>query len=347
MTTDGEARIPQSLHRDITVIGSSAGGIAVLREIIAALPDDYAAAAFVVIHLAPEAPSVLPTLLNRISRIPVSVVESGARIRPGTVTIARPDMHLIVERDRVLATHGPRENRHRPSIDVLFRSAAVAFGTRVTGVVLSGMLDDGSAGLWAIKNRGGTAVVQDPDDAEYPDMPRNALNVTTVDYRVPTREIAPVLTRLAREKVPTLDEPVPPGMATEVRMAAQGDSSMEQLDALGRRVPLTCPECGGSLWEMGNGGPRYRCHTGHAYSMNSLAAEQTVQVEAALWAGLRRLEESERLARHMENAALARGNDRSAVYHAEIARSNAAHAETLRNVLKEASAMPAREAANE
>jgi two-component system chemotaxis response regulator CheB len=127
-------------------------------------------------------------------------------------------------------------------------------------------------------------------------------------------------------------------MASEVSMASKTDSSIEELDSLGKRVPLTCPECGGSLWEMENGGPRFRCHTGHAYSLNSLAAEQAIQVEAALWAGLRRLEESERLSRHMEVFARSRGNDRSANYHAEMAKSSASHAETLRALLREATA---------
>ena len=307
---------------------------------MAGLPVDYAAALFVVVHVAPDTPSVLHNILDRVTRLPVAVATPGARIRPGTVTIARPDLHLALEPDRIVVAHGPRENRHRPSIDVLFRSAAVAFGSRVTGVVLSGMLDDGAAGLWAIKHRGGTAVVQDPDDAEFPDMPRNAMQVTAVDYRVPVREMASLLVRIAGEPASAIEAVAPPAMAREVRMATEGDSSMEQLDDIGQRVPLTCPECGGSLWEIGNGGPRYRCHTGHAFSLNSLASEQAVQVEAALWAGLRRLEESERLSRHMENFARARGNDRSADYHAEMAKSSASYAATLRDLLREATVLP-------
>ena len=335
------------LHRDITVIGASAGGISALRELIAALPADYAAAVFVVVHLAPEAPSILHHVLDRKSALPVTVAADGARIRKSTVTVARPDQHLVLKRDRMVVAHGARENRHRPSIDVLFRSAALTFGPRVTGVVLSGMLDDGAAGLWAIKHRGGVAVVQDPDDAEFPDMPRNAMEVTAIDYKLPVRAMAEVLVRIAAEVVEDAKEIASPSMAREVSMAVNNDMTMDKMDTIGKRVPLTCPECGGSLWEMQDGGPRYRCHTGHAYSLHSLAAEQTIQVEAALWAGLRRLEESERLARHMESLARSRGNERSATFHAEMAQSSASHASTLRGLLKETTVSVADHAVNE
>jgi two-component system chemotaxis response regulator CheB len=147
------------IERDITVIGASAGGITALRTSLHGLPADYPAAIFVVVHLAPQSPSVLPHILDRATRLAVVEARSGAPIRRGTVTTAPPDRHLVLERDRVLFAHGPRENRHRPSIDVLFRSAAAVFGPRATGVVLSGMLDDGAAGLWAIKRQHGTAVV--------------------------------------------------------------------------------------------------------------------------------------------------------------------------------------------
>ena len=335
-----------SLHRDITVIGASAGGLSSLRALIAALPADYPAAVFVVLHVSRDTPSVLSRILDRAGALPVSEATSGAPIRPGTVTVARADLHLTLQPAQTLVVHGPRENRHRPSIDVLFRSAAVAFGPRVTGVLLSGMLDDGAAGLWAIKQRGGAAVVQDPDDAEFPDMPLRAMEVTKVDHRVPMHAMAAVLVRIANAPLGEIDVEASPNMASEVHMAAQGDSTMEQMDAIGRRVPLTCPECGGTLWEIDNGGPRYRCHTGHAYSLDSLAAEQAIQVEAALWAGLRRLEESERLARHMESFARSRRNERSAEYHAEMARSNASHAETLRRLLRDSTRPAERGAAD-
>jgi len=267
--------------------------------------------------------------------MPVAAAWSGARIRVGTVLVAPPDLHLVLQADRVELVHGPRENRHRPSIDVLFRSAAVMFGPRVTGVVLSGMQDDGSAGLWAIKRRGGAAVVQDPADAEFQDMPQNAMDVVAVDAAVPVRDMPEVLMRLARTAVRDAPVPAPPSMEREVQIVTANGTSPEDLDTLGQSVPLTCPECGGSLWELVSGGPRYRCYNGHAYSLTTLADEQAIHVEAALWAGLRRLEESERLAHRMAAHARSRGNDRSAAYHAEVAHTNVRHAATLRRLLSE------------
>lgn len=201
--------MPRTLHRDITVIGASAGGVSALRELFCALRPDYPAAIFVVLHVAPEAPSVLPEILNRASALPAAHARTGSRICPGTITVAAPDLHLMLRPEGVVVTHGPRENRHRPSIDVLFRSAAVAFGPRVTGVVLSGMLDDGTAGLWAIKHRGGTAVVQDPADAEFPDMPRNAIEVVDVDHCVSIRDMAALLMRIVREPVEVAAQEIP------------------------------------------------------------------------------------------------------------------------------------------
>lgn len=305
-----------------------------MRELFAALPADYPAAVFVVLHLAPEAPSVLPDILNRTSALPITVARPGAPVRRGSVMIAPPNVHVVLENDRVLLVHGPRENRHRPSIDVLFRSAAVAYGPRVTGVVLSGMQDDGAAGLWAIKRRGGAAVVQHPVDAEFPDMPRNAMQTVAVDAAVPMRQMAMTLVKLASETIDAEAAPAPSSMQKEVGMA-QNESSMEEMDTIGERVPLTCPECGGTLWELENGGPRFRCHNGHAYSLQSLAGEQSTQVEAAIWAALRRLEESERIAEKMAAQARVRGNDRSAAYHADLARGHEMHATTLRRLLAE------------
>jgi two-component system chemotaxis response regulator CheB len=228
-----------------------------------------------------------------------------------------------------------------------FRSAAVVFGPRVTGVVLSGMLDDGSAGLWAIKRRGGVAVVQDLHDAEFADMPRSAMEAVAIDHCAAAKDLADTLARIAGKPATAIAEVASRNMISEVRMATGNDTSMEQLDGLGRRVPFTCPECGGALWELEGGGARFRCHVGHAYSLTTLASEQAARVEAALWAGLRKLEEAERLAGRMETHARALGNERSASYHADAARASAAHAETLRTVLEQRSGASDREAVNE
>lgn len=328
-----------TIERDITVIGASAGGITALREILRGLPADYPAAVFVVVHLAPESPSVLPHILDRATALSVAEARSGAPIRRGTVMIAPPDQHLILERGQVLLAHGPRENRHRPSIDVLFRSAATMFGPRVTGVVLSGMLDDGAAGLWAVKRQHGTAVVQDPDDAEYPEMPRNALEVVQADFVLPLRDIAATLLKIAREAVTPAQISVPRNMAMEVSMAAQNDANIADLDSIGQRSAITCPECGGLLWELRDEGVlRFRCHVGHAYSARTLEAEQGTRVEAAMWAALRSLQESIRLSRRLAADARERGSDRSATYHDEMARANEGHASLLRELMATAPA---------
>jgi two-component system chemotaxis response regulator CheB len=198
------------------------------------------------------------------------------------------------------------------------------------------MLDDGAAGLWSIKRQGGTAIVQDPAEAEYPAMPQNAMDTAEVDSSLPAAEIGKKLLELAAETVRDGDEDAPESMLDEVRMATENDSNIEELDRLGERTPFTCPECGGVLWELSDtGNPRFRCHVGHAYSMVTFEAEQAVRVEAALWAALRVLEENERLARRLADAAAERGNKRSQTYHDETAKSSAQHAVVLRDMLEQ------------
>jgi two-component system chemotaxis response regulator CheB len=319
-------------HRDITVIGGSAGAIGALRSLIAQLPADYPAAVFIVVHVAPQAPAMLHTLFAR-GALSVVRAEDRMRIRAGQVVVAPPDHHLVLTRDRLLLSHGPRENRHRPSIDVLFRSAAIAFGNRVTGVVLSGMLDDGAAGLWAIRQRGGSALVQHPDDAEFGEMPRSALERVPDSRCVSMRDLPRALLELSREPIePSKSVPLP-NLACEVDMAANKRSDIADLEAIGKRAPYSCPECGGALWEVGDPSLRFRCHVGHAYSVKSLASEQTERVEAALWAALRGLEESERLARRLAHYANERGSTAAADGHNESASASASHAQVLRTLL--------------
>lgn len=328
------------LGRDIIVVGASAGGIRALREVLSALPQSFPAAIFAVLHMSPSSPDVLPRILDRAGPLPVLRAKHGASIRRGTVTVAPADHHLILTGHGVRLSHGPRENRHRPSIDVLFRSAAVAYGSRVIGVILTGMLDDGAAGLWAIKRRDGLAIVQDPTDAEYPDMPRNALQFTRVDACVPLADIASRLAQFVQEPIETPVEPAPEPMQSEVRMASEENGTttgIDEMDKIGERTPLTCPECGGALWEMNNQGglSRYRCHVGHAYSMQTLEAEQGIRVEAALWAALRGLEEEVRIAERMAHAATTRGERGRAQYHDDRAVVGARHAQVLREVLEQ------------
>ena len=332
------------VNRDIAVVGASAGGVEALRVLVRALPRDYAATLFVVLHVAPESPSILDRLLDNVSSLPVRRAEDGRTFRRGEIWVAPPDHHLVLREDAMQVSRGPRENRHRPSIDVLFRSAAIAYGPRVTGVVLTGMLDDGAAGLWAVKTRGGIAVVQDPDDAAYPDMPMNALEVVETDHCLPLADIPACIAALARERVLPRARTEGDKLELEVRMAVDNTATMEQLDALGERSTLTCPECGGALWEMHEPPPRFRCHVGHAYTMRTLVASQSERLESALWAALRELEESEALARRIAEKAVQRHDNNTARIFTDRAGERASHADVLRQLLKEipaAAAVPA------
>lgn len=285
------SRLPAVPTR-IVVVGASAGGIGALQELIPALPADFAGAVYVVQHMRAEADSVLPQLLQRRAALRVEWAEDGMPVEAGRVLLAPPDHHLLVEPQRLTVVQGPRENRHRPAIDPLFRSAAWAYGPRVVGVVLTGYLDDGTAGLWAIKSCGGVTVVQDPGDAQHRDMPANALLHNRVDHRLALGEIAPLLEQLV-QATPGAARMAPEAMPLpdEIEAAKLGDDS--DITALGGSPSaFTCPSCGGALWELAeNGHLRYRCHTGHAYTQRSLMLDQDEAIEAALFSALRAVHE--------------------------------------------------------
>jgi two-component system chemotaxis response regulator CheB len=289
---------------------------------------------FIVVHVAPESPGLLGQVLGAKTRLRVISAQDGMSVENARVLFAPPDFHLLLEDGVVRVTHSARENKHRPSIDVLFRSAAAAYDGRVVGIILSGMLDDGAAGLWSIKQRGGLTVVQDPAEAEYPDLPRNAMEMAEPDFALPVREIAAKLALWVREAPEARTAEVPEQTTHEVRMAIASDSDIKELDKLGKRTPFTCPECGGVLWELSEAGPaHFRCHVGHAYSMRTFAAEQQTRVEAALWAALRTIEENERIARRLADDAAKRGNARSQRFHHESALASAGHADVLREMI--------------
>ena len=214
-------------NRDVICIGASAGGLAPLTEILSRLPETLPAAVFVVLHMSPDNPSQLPQILDRAGRLKASAAVDGEEIQPGRVYVAVPDHHLLIERDRVRIVRGPRENRHRPSIDNLFRSAARFHGSHVIGVVLSGSLDDGTAGLIAIKVRGGVAVVQEPAEAFSSEMPRNAMRYLDVDHVKPAAKIGPLLGRLVGEPLETGQPPVPDEMVQETKIANLELSAVE------------------------------------------------------------------------------------------------------------------------
>jgi len=287
---------------DIIVIGASAGGVEALRQLVNDLPADMPASLFVVLHIPPQNPSVLPYILERAGKLTALHPQDGARIEHGRIYVAPPDRHLLVDRGLIRVTHGPKENRYRPAVDPLFRSAARAYGPRVVGVIMTGALDDGTAGLRDVKQRGGVAVVQDPLEALYSGMPKSALANVRVDYCLPLAEIAPTLVRLAHESAAEEGAyPVPDELEIENSITENNfEADIESVNKLGAPSNFTCPECHGTLWEIQDGELlRFRCHVGHAYSADSLLAEQNEGLEDALWAAVRALEENSHLARRV------------------------------------------------
>ena len=285
-------------NHDIIVIGTSAGGLETLGILLASLPADLPAAVFIVQHLSGKTRSMLPSLLQKKTVLPVLEPSDGLPFANGRIYVAPPDHHMLLWERTVRIIRGPPENRHRPAIDVLFRSAAWHHGPRVIGVVLTGCLDDGSAGLAAIKRCGGVAVVEDPATARYASMPANALAAVDADAVAPVEKMAGLLVELVGQ--PAADSrlfPVPESIKIESRFAMMERGDMSQL---GGSSELTCPSCHGVIWEMADEAVcRFRCHTGHAFSLSALAEEQAQGVEEALYAAVRALQESSSIARRL------------------------------------------------
>jgi two-component system, chemotaxis family, protein-glutamate methylesterase/glutaminase len=289
------------------VIGASSGGVAALLELAAGLPPDLPAVVGVVLHVG-SLPSILPQLLTARSALPAVHPQDGDALRPGTIYVAPPDRHMLFTPDGVRLSHGPRENHARPAIDPLFRTAALHWRERTIGVVLSGQLDDGTAGLKAIKDCGGTALVQDPVDAVEPAMPTSALANVAVDHCLPVTAMAPLLLELVGRRTAAARSRLPEGIARE-QAIFERKNVMENLSALAEPSALTCPDCGGGLWELKDTKPlRYRCHTGHAFTAASLEAAQTDTAEHALWSSVRALQERELLLRRLATVAEATGD---------------------------------------
>lgn len=280
--------------KDIVVIGASAGGIEALRTIFAALPRDLAASIFVVLHTAPDSPGVLAAIFDKAGPLPAKHAEPGERIEAGRIYVAPPDQHMLIAPGRVELSRGPKENRFRPAVDPLFRSAAQTYGPRVVGVILTGGLDDGTNGLWTIKQLGGTAVVQDPAEALAPSMPLSAMRHVHVDHTVRIADVAPLLVRLAATPadLPEGDLPVPENVNIEVSIAKEDKANEAGVRKLGDPSLYACPECHGVLLQMKDQTPlRFRCHTGHAYTIESLLSEMDEMIEDSLWNAIRALEE--------------------------------------------------------
>ena len=323
-------------RKDIIVIGTSSGGIDALKGLVAGLPRDLRAAIFVTLHVAPYSLGILPEILERAGELPASNARDWEEFEPGHIYVAPPDHHLLVEASgHVRVTRGPRENRFRPAVDPLFRSAAAAFGPRVVGVILTGWLDDGTAGLWAVKERGGTCIVQHPDDAFAPAMPLNAIKHVEVDHIVPLREIAPLLVRLTETPAAGEGEyPVSEEMETEVKIAKENNALESGIMKWGEPSIYACPECHGVLLQLKEGGNlRFRCHTGHAYSVESLLAEFTGKTEDSLWNAIRAIEESVLLLRSLAEHFSEHHNGTDAEVFLSKARESQQRADIMRQVV--------------
>ncbi len=323
---------------DIIVVGVSAGGVEALVKLAGQLPTDLPASILIVLHIPPQYPSLLPDILSRSGPLAATHPVDAEEIQCGHIYVAPPDQHLLVEPGRIRLVHGPKENRNRPAIDPLFRAAAHAYGPRVVGVILTGSLDDGTAGLRAVKRRGGVAIVQDPDDALYPSMPSSALAHVQVDYRLPLAGIGAVLVQLAHQRAEEEGAyPVPEDMEQEARYTEMADAdTLSSSERVGTPSAFSCPECGGVLWELQDGKLlRFRCRVGHTFSVDSILAAQTEQFEMALWAALKTLEERASLSRRMAQQAYDRDQDWLARRFEKRSHDAEQRAITIRRVLKQ------------
>jgi two-component system, chemotaxis family, protein-glutamate methylesterase/glutaminase len=300
--------------RDIVVIGGSAGSIGPLKLILRSLPSDFPASIFVVVHISADSPTMLATLLSNASHLSALHPQDHEKIQHRHVYIARPDHHLTIEGTTIRVLRGPRENRHRPAIDPLFRTAAREYGPRVIGVVLSGLLDDGSAGLYAIKQRGGVAIAQDPSDAVWKSMPSHAIEYAKPQHVLPAGDIASLLSELVRGREG--ETTMPRVTTTKKNSSATKNHKPKSEAALGKAdanrdaayveesegTPsvFACPECHGVLWELKDGKMvRFRCRVGHSFGTESLRKELSTASESALWAAVRALEEKSAFQRRL------------------------------------------------
>jgi two-component system chemotaxis response regulator CheB len=321
----------KNMRHDIIVVGTSEGGLEALDALVAQLPTDVAASMFVVQHMAPHnSGAALTRRLGRHRAFRAALAKDGERVSRGRIYIAPPDSHLLLRANRTLVRKGARENLSRPGVDPLFRSAAVAYGPRVIGVVLTGMLDDGASGLIAIKRCGGVTIVQDPADAAYSGMPQHALDRLDPDHCVPIAGMGELLATLVarrRRKV----RRIPRDIRTEAEIAERVLSDVAQVEGLGTQVPYNCPNCGGVLWEMAiPKAKRYRCHTGHSFTALTLLASQSEKIEEMLWISLRMFEERKNLLTSMGTSMV--GSSRKSANRRQLLETRG-HIERIRSML--------------
>lgn len=322
------------MNSRLIVIGASAGGIEALTEIVRNLPGDFPAPIAIVVHMNPEGPNALVEILKRRTTLKVVAARDHAPIVAGEITVAVPNHHLMVQDSSYRVVAGPRHNRNRPSIDTLFRSAARAYGAGTVGVVLSGLLDDGAVGLVEIKEFGGVGVVQQPEDALFDSMPRNAIAADHPDFVVPLVEIPAKLAEIARRPMPKNGNGSKRPKQVPISLARKDESVEEHEHKDGKPAIYTCPECSGTMWEKQQGGTmHYECRVGHTYSQLGMEEAKRDALEQAMWVALRTLEESASLARRMSERARQRNHVMVARRWEELAKTRTKDAGVLREIL--------------
>jgi len=277
----------------VIVIGASAGGLRAIAELVSKISSNLNTAIFVVLHVGRN--SLSPVMVNYIQKgtsFTCLMAEDELEIKKGHLYVAPPDYHLLLKQGTMRVIKGAHENRWRPSIDVLFRSAAASYESKVIGIILTGLLDDGTSGMSAIKRSGGICMVQEPADAEFEDMPVNVLNNVDVDYRVPIADMGYVLDDIFSKPHYTDIKAVPEDVQIEAAITERMSSNVEEMEKIGTRSIFSCPDCGGGLWEIKNDSVhRYRCYTGHVYTEKVLLEKQADALEESLWVAIRMLEE--------------------------------------------------------
>jgi two-component system chemotaxis response regulator CheB len=323
----------------LVVVGASAGGVEALREFAAGLPADLPAAVLVVLHLPAGGASALASILARSGPLPAVSATHGTRLVAGQICTAVPDRHLLIDDSHMVLSRGPTENGHRPAVDALFRTAAMNWRAHTVGVVLSGALDDGTAGLGSIKSRGGIAVVQEPAEALYRGMPENALATVAVDHVLRARDMGGVLMKSFAERA---NEPTGQAALDAVEARAEaGETTVADGGVAEITDPsgLTCPDCQGVLFTV-QPDRRFRCRVGHAWTAIALLEQQDAELEKALWTAVRTLEEKRQLADRMRADAVKRGRDNLAVRYTGHIREADDAAGVLRRLLLDGPAQP-------
>jgi two-component system, chemotaxis family, protein-glutamate methylesterase/glutaminase len=308
------------------VMGASAGGVEAFKDVVAGLAADLPAPVFIVLHIPPYVVSSLPAILSAVGPLKAVHPKDGEKIKEGVIYVAPPDHHLLIVKNKMAVKKGPKENRFRPSVDALFRSAAYTYGPGAIGVILSGALDDGTSGLWTIQQLGGVSVVQTPNQARFESMPRSALEYVDANYQMSSLEIGGLLSRLVLEPVAPEDnsgdkemDELKKRIKTEVDIAAETGAFQKGAAKMGEPSSYTCPECHGVLVKISEGKiSRFRCHTGHSYTDNALLEAVMETSEETLWQVIRGLEESVMLLNDMGKKLEDAGNtDRAGIFFAQ------------------------------